>query len=246
VAPLLASLLRPLLDLVLPVDCAGCAVVGVALCAPCRALLDVPASRPALDVAQQVPLAGLALSSCARYEGSTARLVHVWKDGGRRDLTAPLAAALARAVAGLGPLGPGSAPVVLVPVPSARRAVRRRGEDVVHDLAQRAAATLTRSETWCLAAPLLRQARVTADQAGLGAAARAENVRGAFAVRARAVPTGVCVVVDDVLTTGASAAEAVRALKAAGAQVAGVATVCATPRRIGHPNTGCRAGARLV
>ncbi|MFZ0160802.1 MAG: phosphoribosyltransferase family protein, partial [Kineosporiaceae bacterium] len=131
------------------------------------------------------------------------------------------------------------------PVPSARSAVRRRGEDVVHGLARRAAATLTRSGTWCVAAPLLKQARVTADQAGLGAAERAQNVRGAFAVGSRAVPTGVCVVVDDVLTTGASAAESVRSLRAAGAQVAGVATVCATPRRIGHPNTGCRVDARL-
>ncbi|MFZ0160988.1 MAG: hypothetical protein WAL50_18300, partial [Kineosporiaceae bacterium] len=116
VAPLLASLFRPLLDLALPVDCAGCALDGVALCAPCAALLDRPASRPALGEAQQVLLTGLALSSCARYEGSTARIVHVWKDGGRRDLGAPLATVLARAVAGLGPLGPGSGPVVLVPV----------------------------------------------------------------------------------------------------------------------------------
>ncbi len=246
------SLLRPLLELVLPVDCAGCARNGVALCRPCAGLLAVAAVRSPLSPAQQVLLAGLEVSSCARYEGATARMVHAWKDGGRRDLGPALAAGLAQAVAGLGPLGAGAAPLLLVPVPSSRGAVRRRGEDVVRILADRASARLRPAGTSCTSgatsgvayrvAPLLVQARATADQAGLGAAARAANVRGAFAVRARGLPAGVCIVVDDVLTTGASAAEAVRALRAAGADVAGVATVCATPRRDDHPNTGCPAG----
>ena len=82
--------------------------------------------------------------------------------------------------------------------------------------------------------PALRLVRAVGDQATLSATARRGNLAGALAVRTEAVAAvrgRVCVVVDDVLTTGATLGEAVRALEAAGAQVAGVATVCVTRLR---------------
>jgi predicted amidophosphoribosyltransferase len=133
--------------------------------------------------------------------------------------------------------------VVVVPVPSSRRARRRRGEDTVHRLAVLAAARVRRDEVRAMAhgrtrrqhrlrvVRALRLVRTVADQAGLDAGARRENLAGALQVRADLLPAvrgRPCVVVDDVLTTGATTGEAVRALQAAGARVAGVATVCVT------------------
>ncbi|MFN8079512.1 MAG: phosphoribosyltransferase family protein [Kineosporiaceae bacterium] len=217
-------ILQPLIDLVLPRDCAGCAAPDVALCPPCRARVEAPARL--LPAVAGRP----AVAWCARYEGTTAHLVHGWKDAGRRDLTPLLGAALARAV-GLIPVAGSARPVLLVPVPSAPGAVRRRGAELVADLARDAARRLPGAR----AAPVLRQVRRTADQAGLGAGERARNVSGAFGFTRRGARRSgqPCIVVDDVVTTGASLAEAVRVLRAGGWQPLGAATVCATPRH--HP-----------
>lgn len=79
----------------------------------------------------------------------------------------------------------------------------------------------------------LRQRRRVVDQAGLGAPARAANLAGALQV-APALEGRLhgrrLVVVDDVVTTGASIIETVRALSRAGAVVVGAVTVAATPR----------------
>ena len=118
----------------------------------------------------------------------------------------------------------------MVWVPSGRRALRRRGRDVTGDLAAEAARRLRAEGTAVRAVHALRQRRGVADQAGLTAPQRAANLRGAIEARAPVAGRRI-VLVDDVVTTGASLTEGVRALRAAGAEVVGAATVAMTPRR---------------
>jgi predicted amidophosphoribosyltransferase len=80
-------------------------------------------------------------------------------------------------------------------------------------------------------AQVLRVARRVADQSGLTSEQRAVNLQGAFAIRRR-VPTDPVVVVDDVITTGATVAETARALRQHGVDVIGAAVVAATARRL--------------
>ncbi|MFC6151501.1 ComF family protein, partial [Mumia xiangluensis] len=126
--------------------------------------------------------------------------------------------------------------VRLVPVPSRRSAVRARGFDAGAALARSAAADLRRRGLPARAAPVLRVGRI-ADQAGLTAADRARNLAGAYRLR-RPLGAGLVVVTDDVLTTGASAAEAVRVLTEAGSRPVAVVTVAATRRRLGRAGDG--------
>ena len=215
-------MLAALLDLVLPRACAGCSRPGVPLCAACLAGLQ---ARPLGQVLPTPCPVGLPLvHALGRYEDPLRRLLVAHKERAQLALSAPLGSALARVVAGI----PGSAtgPLVLCPVPSARAAVRSRGFDHGRRLSRAAAACLGPGVT---AVPLLEPVRRVADQSGLSAAQRAANLHGAM--RAAAGPAVRVVVVDDVMTTGATLVEAARALVAAGHHVVGTAVLGATQRR---------------
>ncbi|WP_335977632.1 phosphoribosyltransferase family protein [Streptomyces sp. CA2R106] len=115
-----------------------------------------------------------------------------------------------------------------MPVPSARRAVAQRGHDATARIARAAARELRRRGVPARAAAALRQRRPVADQAELGADGRLANLSGAIAAVGSAVPllaAAPVVLVDDLMTTGASLAVAAGALAAAGGRVVGAAVV---------------------
>lgn len=174
------------------------------------------------------------------YAALARRLVIAYKDAGRADLAEPLGRTLAVVVehilARSGAAGWQSAE--LVPVPSSRVSVRRRGRDPIADLACAAARLLRRRGRDVRVVRRLGHRRSVRDQAGLSAAERTANLHGALRASSAApaqphLTAGrsvVRLVVDDVLTTGATADEAVRVLLAAGWRLDGVATVAATRR----------------
>ncbi|KZE89002.1 ComF family protein [Microbacterium sp. TNHR37B] len=216
--------LREAVGLFFPVWCAGCDLAGVELCPACRAaLLPHP---PELIVRRLVQ--GTTVVSSLRYADTVSRVIRAWKEDGRTALTAPLAAALRLAVAGLcDRTRTAEGSVDLVPLPSSRAAFRRRGFVPVDLLVRRAGVRPTR---------LLTPGVAAADQRRLGREERIRNVVGT--VRAREARGHRVILVDDVVTTGATLAEAARVLAAAGADVVGAVTVAATP--------SAQAGQRIV
>jgi predicted amidophosphoribosyltransferase len=130
-------------------------------------------------------------------------------------------------------LGSGRGPVFVVPVPSSPAAVRRRGDAPLELLTHAAVAQTARPGRELVVSPALRLRRRVADQAGLNHRQRAGNLEHAMQVRPRwqASVRGVaCLLVDDVLTTGATLVEAARALREGGAGHVAAATVAATAR----------------
>ena len=220
-------------DLLLGASCPGCGHPALGLCRPCgESIRPDPFEawpRPA-PLTLREPSIVRPVAAGVNAGVLRAALI-AWKEQGRFGLTASLAHLLAAAV---GELVPARAPIVLLPVPTSRRSKRARGADVVDELARTAARLLRDVGVNASVEQALAYTRATVDQSGLDSAARADNLRGAFRLRGdRPRRAGAVIVVDDILTTGATVGEAVRVLGAAGRRPIGVAVVAATRLRSG-------------
>ena len=219
-----AALRQPitrLLDLALPPICAGCGREGDAVCAACLpgigARLDLPPGTP-LGLAEGPPHPLLQLEWCSPFAGTTRRALHQLKYAGERRLAMPLGRVVA---ARWHRAGAGGDLLVNIPVHDGRR--RERGYDQAALVARVAADELRLPYV-----PALERTRATTAQYRLDRRHRASNVHDAFAVRAEhraAVARRWVVLVDDVVTTGATLCEAARALLEAGAAAVSAVTV---------------------
>ncbi|SMF09232.1 ComF family protein [Streptomyces sp. Amel2xC10] len=210
---------QELAGLVLPAECGGCGRAREVLCPECRAVLGGTAPFRVRPVPEPPGLP--AVHAAARYADEVRAVLLAHKERGVLALTRPLGVALAGAVrvgvgVGVGPPPPGD--ILLVPVPSTPATTRSRGHDPARRIALVAAGELRRAGLAVRVAAVLRQRRAVADQAGLSARERLENLVGALTVvpgGARVLGGGPVVLVDDLVTTGASLAEAARAVRAA-------------------------------
>lgn len=224
-------------DLALPRSCCGCGAAPSSLCRDCdeelRDLLGTPAFA---TVPTPCPEDFPPTWAQTAYDGTVGDMLRAFKDGGRGDagprlgglLRSALAAAIAQDRVCRRQVG-GGASLLVVPMPSRPSAIRERGREPATELARCAA----RGVRQLVVRRVLRVSGPGRDQAGLTAAERSVNVRGAMrptAAAGRWVPGRVCVVVDDIVTTGSSLTEARAVLLGAGAAHVVAATVAATQR----------------
>lgn len=230
---MLRDALLDALALVLPVECAGCGAPDRSLCAGCLAALGAtPAVHALAD--------GTPVVSAVDYEGAVRRAVLALKEGGRTDVARALSEPLARAMTTATSVLPGTVVVSraagvqagtgprveVLPVPTSRAAFRRRGYDPLALLLRRAGAR-TAAE--------LTHTRRSVQQKHLAVDERASNRAGAMRAK-RGLEGRRFLLVDDILTTGATLAEAARAVRAAGGEIVCAATLAYTQKRAQHPD----------
>lgn len=222
-----------LLDLFVGATCVGCATPGRMLCRDCRAALPV---TPRICWPEPTPPGLVTPWSMADYDGAVKAMIVGHKDRGQFSFARVLAGLLAESVRAA--VAAQGGPVVLVPVPSRPGSSRRRGYDPMGTVVGLVASQLRAAAYDVVPASLLVSSRRVVDQAGLSASERARNLAGSMscpspglARLARRRARARVVICDDVLTTGASAAEAQRALGAVGLSPIAIATIAATRRR---------------
>jgi ComF family protein len=203
------------LDLAFPAACSGCGREGPPLCAVCLPALDARLALPGgtpIGLPADIPAPLLQLEWCAPFTGPVRDAIHDLKYSGERRLAEPLGEAVARRWRRVG-----QGAEVVVPVPVHPERERYRGYDqatlIAADVARRLGLPL---------ALALERGRATIAQFELGRDERAANVAGAFTLRrddaaALAVIGRWVLLVDDVVTTGATLAACATALRRGGA-----------------------------
>ena len=202
--------LRDAWAVLFPVECAGCDSPDRGLCGECLAALHpLPTPRLGPD--------GLSVVTALGYEGRVRRVILALKEQGRTDVAAVLARPLEAAISRAREKHPHAE---LALIPTSVRAYRRRGYDPVWLIVRRIGLRPPR---------VLVPRRATSRQKTLGAAERGSNLSGALVAVSRLEGRSF-LLVDDVMTTGATLGEAARAIRAAGGDVVGAATLAFTKR----------------
>jgi predicted amidophosphoribosyltransferase len=225
-APRLSVIAGTLLDLFLPIHCGGCGVGGPTLCVRCAGAFDGPH-----DVIRPITATGPPVRALGAYREPARTVILAFKERNRRDLALPLGRMMAAVLPTLDDVQPSlDGTWWLVPAPSRAAAARRRGGSHMLALARCMAAALAARDHPVAIAPALGIGRGARDSAGLGAAERVTNLAGRVHVRESGVPPAgtSAVLLDDVVTTGTTAAACTHALATAGVHVNLVLSLTAT------------------
>jgi len=207
---------RDLARLIVPVSCPGCGAHDVRWCDDCASVwweapLRSESLAPRLDIEGRPALPVWAIAELA---GPTHAMVVAWKDGGRRDLDRFFADAIARAAAHIAPAlrdasAVAPARIAVVPVPARAVSTRRRGIDLPLTLASAAARSLCAEGVDATVRRVLTIGK--GEQRGASARQRWRQSSSLRTTRDPGPPATV-LLVDDVMTTGATLAAAVRSL----------------------------------
>lgn len=208
--------LNPLLDLVYPKKCPGCHLPSERICEFCKSFWQDPPVTILLNQNK------LSVISVAKYRSEVRSILLAYKENGEREAEKVLTEALLKARLGIG----SDLKCKLVPIPSNPKSIRRRGRDFMMDLC-----TQVSIKSGDKVTPILKVNRDVADQSKLDEKQRSQNLVGAFDCNLKYLnlaQRSPVILVDDLLTTGATLREAVRALGQRGVVPIGAITAAHT------------------
>lgn len=214
--------IQSLKELIYPEICLCCGKTGAKICDSC--------SRYWLAKPNRSKVENIWLFFVATYDEATSQVILAAKEAGNKDAVRLIARSIASSVSfAIVNLGI-SQPINLVTIPSQLSAIRRRGRDHIKDLAQEVIIQLNQQDINAICLPILKPIKKIKDQSDLNGLQRKENMNHAFTVKSSPISQSTVILIDDLVTTGASIQEGVRALSEAKITVDAVVTACAVGR----------------
>ncbi|HUW78028.1 MAG TPA: phosphoribosyltransferase family protein [Candidatus Nanopelagicaceae bacterium] len=226
------SFFLDLLDLTLPQRCVGCSAKSTRsdghLALVCRRCAMALKGSPHKVRVRGVTESEFPIMAAAAYEGSTRNLLLAAKERNQVALIPMLASATSIAITQLLARSEPDQKLALIPIPSMPKNLRNRGYNLVGQMTNLLAREMAMRFDDVRVVEILRHRRHVADQSRLSASARAANLHGAFSTLDLGGPLLTdrrVIIIDDLVTTGATLIEARRSLIAAGIRPFGA--VCA-------------------
>ena len=214
--------IHSLKELIYPNICISCGKTGVKICLNC--------SKCWLANPNKSKVEDNYLFFVTKYDETTSPIILAAKESGNREAVKLIARSIASSIS-FAILNLGIAqPVNLVTIPSQLSAIRRRGRDHINDLAQEVIIQLNQQNIDAICLPILKPIKKIKDQSDLNGLQRKENMSHAFIVKNSPISQSAVILIDDLVTTGASIQEGVRALSEAKITVDAVVTACAVGR----------------
>jgi len=215
----------PLLDLVYPKRCPGCHLPSPSICESCKSFWQKQTISITLRKKQ---VSDLLVVSVAQYRDEVRAVLLAYKEDGEREAGKVLTEALLQARRGIS----NYSVCAFVPIPSNPKSVRRRGRDFMLDLCNQVAI-----QSGDKVLSIIKVNRDVQDQSKLSEKERSQNLVGAFDCgpkNLKLLAKFPIILVDDLLTTGATLREAQRALRQRGVIPIGAITAAHTARLMGN------------
>lgn len=197
-------------QLLFPTRCYGCNAIGISICFNCR--------REWHPHYYLTHIGSLRINSAVLYSPTASKIILAAKERGLKGADELIIDAIVHV---LRRANFDTYNVRLVPIPSSAINRRRRGRNFIPDICNEIS-----ERTSIPVIPALRILRKVKDQSTLSAPARTKNMHGAFGIAEKIYPRGDLILIDDVVTTGATVCEAARALNSQGFTVLGSVTAC--------------------
>lgn len=211
------ALVDDLAQLIFPTRCYGCNRLGLSICTQCR--------REWIPHYYKTHLQHLKVHSALLYTPTASKILLAAKENSIQGADDLLISAITHV---LHKAKLDSHYFQLVPIPSSKSSQRRRGRSFIVDITKKISKEVGLPINDCL-----QLTRRVADQSGLTRDQRKTNLEGAFSVKPGAILRGDQILIDDVVTTGATLSEAARALNSQGFHAIG--TVSAVTACVAQP-----------
>lgn len=199
------KIIDELSQLIFPTRCYGCDRLGISICTECR--------REWIPHYYRTHIDELKVHSAFLYTTTASKIILAAKENSIKGADELLVEAIIHV---LNKAKLDSQTFQLVPIPSSKSTQRRRGRSFIVDITQQVSERFEIPINDCL--QIIRR---VADQSGLSKSQRVSNLDGAFALKSGAVVRGDLILIDDVVTTGATLREAARALNSQGFHAVG-------------------------